>query len=166
MLRRIFLAFPVLPVLLAACVYAERAKPSANSPNETQEKDAAPEKVFAGAARKVVFVLTRKSGELLAGASGIILTADGYIATNCHALQGADSVEIRYFRDPQDSQTYQSFNRARLLYANPDYDIAVLKVNRKSKRLCARMRHRKKMSSARGAREPSIPGGRELRRGL
>ena len=31
-------------------------------------------------------------------ASGIILTADGYIATNYHAVQGADAVEIRFFR--------------------------------------------------------------------
>lgn len=131
MLRRILLGFPVLPVLLAACLYADQPEPSTSSPNQAQEKDAA-ERVFAGATPKVVFLLTRKAGALWVGASGIILTADGYIATNYHAVQGADSIEIRYFHDPQDLDTYQSFNGAKLLYANPDYDIAVLKVNAKA----------------------------------
>lgn len=129
--RRILLTFPVLAALLLARACAEQAEPSTSSPNQAQEKDAA-ERVFAAAAPKVVFLLTRKAGELLAGASGIILTADGYIATNYHALQGADSVEIRYFRDPQDSQTYQSFDEAKLFYASAEYDVAVLKVNAKA----------------------------------
>lgn len=54
-------------------------------------------------ASKVVFLVTRKSGELHARASGVILAADGYIATNYHALEGADAVEIRFFPDPEDS---------------------------------------------------------------
>ena len=90
------------------------------------------EAVFKIAASKVVFLITRKANDIHARASGIILTPDGYIATNFHAVQGADSVEIRYFPDPQDSETYQSFNGAKLLYANPDRDVAVLKVNGKA----------------------------------
>ena len=41
-------------------------------------------------------------------------------------------MEIRFFPDPGDSEDYQSFNGAKLLYADPDRDIAVLKVNSNS----------------------------------
>jgi Trypsin-like peptidase domain len=89
------------------------------------------EAVFASAASKVVFLITRKSDELYARASGIILTTDGYIATNYHALQGADAVEVRFFPDPTNTEDYQSFNSAKLLYADAQHDIAILKVTSK-----------------------------------
>jgi S1-C subfamily serine protease len=131
MLRRALLTCPIVAVLLLVRVYAEQSKPSANSRVHAPQKDGA-ERVFATAASKVVFLITRKAGELHARASGIILTADGYIATNYHAVRGADAVEIRFFPDPGDSENYQSFNGAKLLYANAERDIAVLKVNAKS----------------------------------
>ena len=110
---------------------AQQNKPPVNfAPRPAQQSEA--EKVFASTASKVVFLITRKSGELYARASGVILTADGYIATNYHALQGADAVEIRFFPNPNDSDNYQSFNGAKLLYADADRDIAVLKVKSNS----------------------------------
>ena len=110
---------------------AEQIKPPTNSTVHAAEKDGA-EKVFASTASKVVFLITRSSGESRAHASGIILTADGYIATNYHALQGADAVEIRFFPDPGNSQDYLSFNGAKLLYADAERDIAIMKVTTKS----------------------------------
>jgi S1-C subfamily serine protease len=85
--------------------------------------------VYNKAASKVVYLIARKADEIHARASGIILTSDGYVATNYHALFGADSVEIRYFPNPTDTETYQSFNGAKLLYGNAEQDVAVLKVN-------------------------------------
>lgn len=130
MLRRALLTCPIVAVLLLVRVYAEQSEPSANARVHAPQKDGA-ERVFATAASKVVFLMTRKSGELHARASGIILTADGYIATNYHALQGGDAVEIRFFPNPEDSATYQSFNEAELLYADAVRDIAILKVSSK-----------------------------------
>jgi hypothetical protein len=95
------------------------------------QKDDA-EAVFAKTASKVVYLIARKSGEPHAIASGVILGADGYIATNYHALQGADAVEIRFFPDAANSDDYQSFNAPKLLYADPDRDVAVLKVGSSS----------------------------------
>jgi Trypsin-like serine proteases, typically periplasmic, contain C-terminal PDZ domain len=118
-------------VLFSTPASAGQAKPASKSASSTPESRGA-EKVYQGAAPKVVYLITRKSGELRARASGIILTADGYISTNYHALQGADAVEIRYFPDPEDPDNYQSFNGAKLLYADAKHDIAVLKVNAKS----------------------------------
>jgi serine protease Do len=119
-------------VLIAAValpqVHAQQGTPSAIRPADNSGAEA----VFKMAASRVVFLIARKVNDIHARASGIILTADGYIATSFHAVQGADSVEIRYFPDPQDSETYQSFNGARLLYANPDRDVAILKVNGKA----------------------------------
>jgi len=108
--------------------HAQTTRPPAGSTVRTPQKDAA-ETVFAKTASKIVFLITRKSGEVHSRASGVILSADGYIATNYHALQGADAVEVRYFPDPDDLEDYQSFNGAKLLYADRARDIAVLKIN-------------------------------------
>jgi len=122
----------LLPAALSlGGAYALRHDPAATSIVHAAQKNDA-ETVFASAAPKVVFLITRKSGELHARASGVILTADGYIATNYHALQGADAVEIRFFANPKDSEDYQSFNGAKLLFADPERDIAILKVTSNS----------------------------------
>jgi S1-C subfamily serine protease len=76
-----------------------------------------------------VYLTTRKLGTLHATASGVILSADGYVGTNYHALQGADTAEVRFFADPTNAADYQSFGTAKLLYANSERDIAILKVN-------------------------------------
>ena len=121
-----FICF-TLTLLSPVCVGAEQQNTSVRTP----QKDGA-ERVFATAASKVVFLITRKSGVPHTRASGIILTADGYIATNYHALQGGDAVEIRFFPNTEDSETYQSFNGAKLLYADAERDIAILKVSSKA----------------------------------
>jgi len=120
----------LIPAVASTPVRAQQGT-TANSTIRPADRGSA-EAVFKMAASKVVFLITHKANDIHARASGIILTPDGYIATNFHAVQGADSVEIRYFPDPQDSETYQSFNGAKLLYANPDRDVAVLKVNGKA----------------------------------
>ncbi len=130
MLRRSILICPLLAALLVVGAHAQQRKPPANSTVRASQKNGA-ETVFATAASKVVFLITRKAGEIHARASGVILTADGYIATNYHALAGADAVEIRFFPNAEDSENYQSFNGAKLLYADAERDIAVLKVTSK-----------------------------------
>jgi S1-C subfamily serine protease len=135
---RNLLAGLLLALLSSPFTDAQQAKPTNGKDKWAQyevkgdtavpAKNAA-EKVYTSAARKVVFLIARRATEVYSSASGIILTADGYIATNYHALQGADAVEIRYFPDPEDSETYQSFNGARLLYADAQRDIAILKIN-------------------------------------
>jgi hypothetical protein len=124
----------IFTLLVAPSPLTARTQPRKPPPKSTAralQKDAA-EEVFAKTASKIVFLITRKSGDLHSSASGVILSADGYIATNYHALQGADAVEIRFFPDAGDSDDYRSFNGAKLLYADPDRDIAVLKVNSKN----------------------------------
>ncbi len=132
MLKRAVLMCALLGALVASGD-AQRQAPS-NSvrvPQKAPLADGA-EAVFAKSASKVVFLISRKSGEDYKLASGVILTADGYIATNYHALQGADAIEIRFFPDPTNSNDYQSFNAPKLLYADAERDIAVLKVNANS----------------------------------
>ncbi|MDE7221543.1 MAG: trypsin-like peptidase domain-containing protein [Oscillospiraceae bacterium] len=53
--------------------------------------------------------------------SGFILTADGYIATNCHVISGATEVQITL----HNGKTYA----AEVVGSDADYDIAVLKVD-------------------------------------
>lgn len=53
--------------------------------------------------------------------SGFVLTADGYIATNCHVVSGATDVQVTL----NDGSTYT----AQVVGSDADYDIAVLKVD-------------------------------------
>ena len=53
--------------------------------------------------------------------SGFILTADGYIVTNCHVVNGATDVQVTL----DDGTTYT----AQVVGSDADYDIAVLKVD-------------------------------------
>ena len=58
---------------------------------------------------------------VISSGSGFVLTADGYIATNCHVVSGASSVQVTL----NDGTTYD----ATVVGSDVDYDIAVLKVD-------------------------------------
>ena len=55
--------------------------------------------------------------------SGVVINADGYIATNNHVVQGADVVEVTLF----DNRTF----KAEVIGTDPDTDIALIKINQK-----------------------------------
>lgn len=59
--------------------------------------------------------------EAISSGSGFILTADGYIVTNCHVVSGAISVQVTL----DDGTVYE----AEVVGSDADYDIAVLKVD-------------------------------------
>ncbi|MBX2984426.1 MAG: Do family serine endopeptidase [Bacteroidia bacterium] len=58
-----------------------------------------------------------------ASGSGVIITADGYIATNNHVVQDADKIEVTL----NDKRTYV----ADLVGTDPTTDLALLKINEK-----------------------------------
>jgi len=128
MRRAIIIPVLTLITLVHLRAYAQKDTLPRGSQSHSTLKNGAVA-VFAKTASKVVFLITKQSGEPHARASGVILTSDGYIATNYHALKGADAVEIRFFSNPADSDSYQSFNSPKLLYLDSDRDIAILKVN-------------------------------------
>ena len=53
--------------------------------------------------------------------SGVIVSADGYLLTNNHVVEGADDIEVQL---PDDRQA-----RAKLVGTDPETDIAVLKIS-------------------------------------
>lgn len=57
--------------------------------------------------------------------SGFVISADGYIVTNNHVIEGADEIEIEFF--PGDGQPSELL-AAELIGTDPNTDIAVLKV--------------------------------------
>lgn len=57
--------------------------------------------------------------------SGFVISADGYIVTNNHVIEGADEIEIEFF--PGDGQP-KALLPATLIGTDPNTDIAVLKV--------------------------------------
>jgi len=58
--------------------------------------------------------------ERISGGSGFVVSADGYILTNHHVIEGADEVTVR-FRDRRELT-------AKVVGSDPDTDIALLKV--------------------------------------
>lgn len=58
--------------------------------------------------------------------SGFVISADGYIVTNNHVIEGADAIEVEFF--PGDGQPSEQLP-AEIIGTDPNTDIAVLKVN-------------------------------------
>ena len=56
--------------------------------------------------------------------SGVIINADGYIATNNHVVQGADKVEVTL----SDNRVF----KAEVIGTDPDTDIALIKIDQKA----------------------------------
>ena len=61
--------------------------------------------------------------------SGVILSADGYIITNNHVVQGARKIEVRLAADNR-LEARESTMTAKLVGADRESDLAVLKVER------------------------------------
>lgn len=72
-----------------------------------------------------VFEKYRGSSQLAGSASGIIISADGYIITNNHVVEGADSYTVKVNNTAEGkSQTY----KATLIGTDSDTDLAVIKI--------------------------------------
>jgi serine protease Do len=57
--------------------------------------------------------------------SGVIVSADGYIITNYHVVEGADEVRVAFSKDQKDLE-------AQIVGTDPKTDVAVLKVDAKN----------------------------------
>ena len=86
-----------------------------------------PAEVYAATVNSVVSINTSVSTnifgqrvETASSGSGFVITADGYIVTNYHVVEGASSISV----DMYNGDTYQ----AALVGGDPDYDLAVLKI--------------------------------------
>ena len=61
--------------------------------------------------------------------SGVIMTADGYIITNNHVVQGARKIEVR-LASTDSKQARELTMRAKVVGADRDSDLAVIKIER------------------------------------
>jgi putative serine protease PepD len=70
-----------------------------------------------------ILVTLSQGGQQGAGAgSGFVITDNGYIITNDHVVQGADTYIVRFYNNVD--------MQAKLIGADPDSDLAVLKVDK------------------------------------
>ena len=90
-------------------------------------KDLSPVEVYEMTVYSVVGIKTEATvnvfGQEAVSASagtGFILTEDGYVITNCHVVDGADTIEVKLFNE----ESY----KAELVGKDSAYDIAVLKI--------------------------------------
>ncbi len=90
-----------------------------------------PKPVFAGPApeepptppTKLESSTASSKNEPLASGTGFFITADGYIVTNFHVVDGASSIKV---------QTETGLVRATLIKSDPNNDLAILKVDSRS----------------------------------
>ena len=89
-----------------------------------------PAEVYAATVNSVVSINTSVTTNIFgqrvekaSSGSGFIITADGYIATNYHVVEGASSISVTMYN----GDTYQ----AALVGGDADYDLAVLKIEGK-----------------------------------
>ena len=98
-------------------------------PTPDQEADENGRYSFAGIAQvvmpSIVEIYTYKDGTMGGTGSGIILTADGYIATNAHVLEDATSYSVRLFDETQQDVQYSAV----LVGHDSKTDLAVLKIS-------------------------------------
>ena len=84
---------------------------------------------YAGIAQKVmpsiVEIYTYTEGKLGGTGSGIILTRDGYIATNAHVVSSAGSYSVRLFHAGREDESYEAV----LIGHDSKTDLAVLKIH-------------------------------------
>lgn len=73
----------------------------------------------------IVEIYTYTDGAALGTGSGIILTNDGYIATNAHVVKDATSYSVRLFDESQSEKQYD----AALVGHDTKTDLAVLKIS-------------------------------------
>jgi len=72
----------------------------------------------------IVEIYTYSDGTLAGSGSGIILTQDGYIATNSHVVNGASSLSVKLFDSGQDDKSYP----AQIIGHDAKTDLAVIKI--------------------------------------
>ncbi|MBP3654204.1 MAG: trypsin-like peptidase domain-containing protein [Oscillospiraceae bacterium] len=82
------------------------------------------QELYAKCQPSIVGISTYVDGEAYSWGSGVIMTADGYIITNTHVLDGADEVEVIGY----DGKTYDAL----LVGADAISDIGVLKIEAKN----------------------------------
>ncbi|MBQ3940582.1 MAG: trypsin-like peptidase domain-containing protein [Oscillospiraceae bacterium] len=70
----------------------------------------------------IVEIYTYKDDHMLGSGSGIILTADGYIATNAHVIANAESLSVRLYGTEDDRYT------ATVVGHDTKTDLAILKI--------------------------------------
>ena len=105
----------------------QQAHPAADA----AEADASGRYTAEGIAEKVmpsiVQIYTYSEGTLVGSGSGIILSADGYIATNAHVVSDADVFGVRFFngRDNKDNKQEDAV----LIGHDSKTDLAVIKVS-------------------------------------
>ena len=89
-----------------------------------------PSEVYAATVNSVVSINTSVTTNIFgqrvekaSSGSGFVITADGYIATNYHVVEGASSISVTMYN----GDTY----KAALVGGDADYDLAVLKIEGK-----------------------------------
>ena len=93
----------------------------------SQEGNAQSKSVIKSTLEKVVMIIAMDQDDQPLGiGSGFVVSEDGEIATNYHVIEGASSAIVKFVnRDDK-------FMVNTIVHKNPEYDIAIIKVNAKT----------------------------------
>jgi len=60
--------------------------------------------------------------------SGFVVDSSGYVVTNDHVVAGSSKISVTIFKESKDGLEKEIFHHVRLLAVNPDWDLALLKI--------------------------------------
>jgi S1-C subfamily serine protease len=129
--RRRLLSFLLAAVLLAPVSAVSQtpslARPTASSRSAGVTGDLSAEEIFRRFASRIMFLECDLSAEEFALASGVLVSADGFVVTNAHVVEGCRTVKATWIS----GASRQSY-KAVLKYYDQRSDTALLKIDGKA----------------------------------
>ena len=120
-------SFLLAVLLLVPCVLASQAPPESQPPNSSRPSRVAgemsAEDIFKRFANRILFLTCEEPADESSLASGVLVSADGFIVTNAHVVQSCRSMTATYISGAS-RRSYEPV----LKYYDEQSDAAVLKI--------------------------------------
>jgi len=110
-------------LLLASCPFEGQSTPAPQQQRAGATAEMSAETIFSRFAGRILFLTCDESADESALASGVLVSADGFIVTNAHVVEGCRNMSATLIR----GKSRQSYVPV-LKYYNEQGDVAVIKI--------------------------------------
>jgi serine protease Do len=126
------LGFDILRIPAASLLRREKAEASAVQPGPVHEdvfsRGEGPELSITEAAGKVGEAVVKIESSTGQG-SGFITSADGYVVTNFHVVEGDQEVDVTLYLESRNGFDLKTVKKVKVVAINPEMDLALLKLD-------------------------------------
>ena len=113
----------LLVLLLASCPFEGQSAPAPQQQRAGATAEMSAETIFSRFASRILFLTCDESADESSLASGVLVSADGFIVTNAHVIEGCRNMTATLIR----GKSRQSYVPV-LKYYNEQDDVAVIKI--------------------------------------